>query len=333
MPQIQLLTLVLLLWALLAPAGAAPAKTLAPAQVQTTNHLGWTNAWSLTGSAVRAVVIPQLGGRIVEYSLKGQNILYVPPGANAQAAEPVSAGYQCDLGPELRPIPPHPDLWTGPYVSSRIGAVGVRLRAESPALGVQLEKEILIEPESGDLGLAQRMRNISKKDVSFCLWDRTLCEGGGFAFFPIKKKKSRFPARWSIRRSAGEKFLYDGSKPSAPNVRIVKNVLIAKCQGAPTKVGADSDAGWIAYVRGRWLFVKYFPYNSKGQYTDGGNSVELYFDDNVAELEPLSPEIKLKPGETYEFPERWTLIELDATVSSFDEARALVDKVPPSPFD
>ena len=31
-------------------------------------------------------------------------------------------------------------------------------------------------------------------------------------------------------------------------------------------MGADSDAGWIAYMRGRLLFVKYYPYFPNGAY-------------------------------------------------------------------
>jgi hypothetical protein len=115
-------------------------------------------------------------------------------------------------------------------------------------------------------------------------------------------------------------------------VKILKGVLVAKAEGEATKIGADSDAGWIAYARGRLLFVKYFPYSPKGDYSDGGNSVEVYFDKSVGELEPLSPEVKLKPGESYSFPEKWTLIELNDEVTTFEEARKLVKKVPPSPF-
>jgi hypothetical protein len=80
------------------------------------------------------------------------------------------------------------------------------------------------------------------------------------------------------------------------------------------------------------LLVKFFPYFPKGDYTDGGNSVELYFDQSVAELEPLSPEVKLKPGAIYTFPEQWVLLELKKPVSTFEQARSLARQVPRSPF-
>ena len=115
-------------------------------------------------------------------------------------------------------------------------------------------------------------------------------------------------------------------------VKIMDGVLVAKAEGDEAKVGADSDAGWIAYARGKILFVKYFPYYRNSTYTDGGNSVELYFNNQVAELEPLSPETKLQPGAFYEFPEKWVLIPLEKEVKTYEDARALVDMVPETPF-
>jgi hypothetical protein len=130
-----------------------------------------------------------------------------------------------------------------------------------------------------------------------------------------------------MRRTVNGKFVYDGVAPDSPKVKVAKGVLLARCAGPATKIGADSDSGWIAYARGRLLFVKYFPYVPGGDYSDGGNSVELYFDENVAELEPLSPEVKLRPNETYSFPEKWTLIELKEEVLTFEQARAVVKQI------
>jgi hypothetical protein len=60
--------------------------------------------------------------------------------------------------------------------------------------------------------------------------------------------------------------------------------------------------------------------------------VEFYCNDRAAELEPVSPEVTLKSGDNYSFPEKWTLIELDKEVKSHEQARALVKRIPKSPF-
>lgn len=311
-----------------------------PKGVIAITHTGWDGSFLLNAASpsVKAVIAPAVGGRIVHYSLEGENILWENPDAFgktlANATAPFSVGgYQCDLGPELRlpPIAAHRGLWMGVHQGTVPRHYTVRTVSEpDAALGIQMEKEIVMDADTGELGLVQRMKNISAREVAFCLWDRTLCQGGGFAFFPLNKK-SRFPAGWSLRGKFEGRMFYDGVKPASPQVRVLDRVLVARCEGEPTKLGADSDAGWIAYARGRLLFVKYFPWFPKGEYTDGGNSVELYFD-HRAELEPLSPEIRLKPGASYDFPEMWVLIKLDAEVKSHEQARALVKLVPPSPF-
>jgi hypothetical protein len=248
-----------------------------------------------------------------------------------------AGGYQCDVGPELRDIPDHKWLWQGPW-SARLPRRFTAYTFSPPEMtvGLQLDKEIIVDPDSGDLGITQRMRNIVNNDVSFCLWDRTLCKGGGFAMFALNSK-SRFKHGWSIRQ--GKKvpeYHYETEKPEDSRVRILDGVLVAQAKALPNapemKVGADSDAGWIAYVRGKVLFVKYFPVFAQGNYSDGGNSVEFYCSDRVAELEPLSPEVTLKSGADYSFPEKWTLIELPKEVTTYDQARALVRRIPRSPF-
>lgn len=333
-------------YALLCAAGLgllpAPGADHAPALskgVKTAAYTGWADSLFVEATDVDAevVVVPAIGGRIARYAINGENIVYEHIGSAGKtlANTPTNfwvGGYQCDIGPEIRGIPDHASLWMGPHQwrATRDYQVVVT-SAPDVAVGIQLEKGILLDPETGELGVTQQMKNVSDQTTVFCLWDRTLCWGGGFAFFPLNRK-SRFPAGWSMRRSAGGKYAYDGVSPVTTRVKVLDGVLVAKADGPATKIGADSDAEWIAYARGRLLFIKYFPYFPKGDYTDGGNSVELYFDERVAELEPLSPEIRLRPRESYVFPEKWVLVHLEDFVTTFEQARALVLRVPPSPF-
>lgn len=286
---------------------------------------------------VQAVIAPAVGGRLVRFSLGEDNILLEHESAFGKTTANTTTnftvgGYQCDLGPEIRGLPDHQNLWQGSYHSTVQPNNLVRLSSETnAATGIVLEKEILMAPDTGDLGLVQRMRNAGQDETHFCLWDRTLVQGGGFALVPLNPK-SRFKARWSMRRKNGQQYSYDGDAPASTQVKILGDVLIAQAVGDETKLGADSDAGWIAYARGRMLFVKYFPVTPKANYSDGGNTVELYFNPRFAELEPLSPEVNLKPGEKYEFPEKWILIPLEKEAFTFEAARKLVKKIPPSPF-
>ena len=297
------------------------------------DYKGWEQfRLEAPGAKTVAMIIPTVGGRIVSYG-RGENILFDNPeyrgktleNTNPDALAQGYTGYNLDLGPELRRIPRHLPLWMGKYAATSIPG-GARLASDhDPAVGMTLVKEVRIDESTGSLDLRQVMRNTSDREQSYCLWDRTLCRGGGFAFFPLHPNSAR-PSGWSLMK--------DGKYVEAahPGVRVIDGVLVAKAEGPSSKLGADSDAGWIAYARGRQLFVKFFPVAAGGKYSDGGNTVELYFDPKVCELEPLSPEVALKPGEEYAFPEKWILIPLDREVTSHEEARALRNRIPVNPF-
>lgn len=309
--------------------------------VELRSKMGWTNSVHLSTieNTVRTVVAPDVGGRVVEYSLHTENILF----ENAEvfgktlAQDPSGSfsfgGYQCDIGPELAGVPDHKMLWMGEWKRTETKDYFVKVQSPvDPVLHMSLQKDFILDPDSGELGIIQRMQNLNSTNVNYCLWDRTQAKGGGFVLFPLNKK-SKHKAGWSLRRK-GEKdqWIYDGKTPSSPNVKIMDGVLVMKAEGPAGKIGADSDAGYIAYARGQLLFVKYFPYFQDGNYSDGGNSVEAYWNDDFAELEPLSPEIALKPNGSYEFPEKWLLIRLQKDVNTFEDARALLKRIPASPF-
>ena len=224
--------------------------------VRVDTYTGWEESMFLSGGDCKAVIVPATGGRIAQYSLNGENILFENPASFGKTMVNTPegfwvAGYQCDLGPEIRGLPDHPKLWMWPHRwrTPRENTVGL-LSEHDLTVGIQMEKEIVMDPDTGELGLVQRMRNVIDRETAFCLWDRTLCKGGGFAFFPLNRS-SRFPSGWSIRRTVDKKYSYNGKDPSDARVKVLDGVLVAQAGGPALKVGADSDAGWIAYMRAR----------------------------------------------------------------------------------
>lgn len=300
-------------------------------------YKGWPEVVVLDAPkpGVSLTAVPALGGRLIRYGAGGANILFENPdylGKTLETSAPGKLdqgyiGYNIDLGPETRGLPKHRALWVGKYEAADTpGGIVLKSTVDS-AVGIEIEKQVEMDPLDGSLRLRQRMTNRGDKDASFCLWDRTLCEGGGFALIPLNPA-SRFPSGWC--RLKDGKYVAENAAHDA--VKVLDGVLVAKAGGPSSKLGADSDGGWIAYAKGRQLFVKYFPYFPEGKYTDGGNSVELYFDPKVCELEPLSPEVTLAPGRAYEFMERWLLLPLEREVTTAEEARALVKMIPAHPF-
>jgi len=282
-------------------------------------------------TGVSAMVTPSYGGRILFYGIEGQNLLWFSRGAGPSGSLE-RGGYELALGPETRRIPPSPTLSKGQYRSRMVRDFTVEVRSlPDPLLGVQLMKEIVIDPETGDLGLSQTITNTSPREVSFCQWDRTTVQPDGYVIVPVNRK-SRFEDGWALREGSPGNYSYNGTAPESDRVEVRRGELYAKASGKPMKIGLDSDAGWVAYAWRHFLFVKYFPYYRTGDYTDSGCTVEVAWNERFVELQLLSPEIKLKPGEAFRFPEFWKIVELKDEVTSFKEARKAAKKVPRSPF-
>ena len=306
--------------------------------VSVINYRGWANSILLEAEdpGFRAVVVPAIGGRILGYGNYHHNILYQRSDNDGQTlathGKLQAGGYFSDLGPELRGIPAHPLLTVGEYNAELTRDFGVTVvSAADPTTGIRLTRNIILDPESGDLAITQIMRNTSAGELSYCHWDRTKVQGGGFALIPLKKG-SKYEDGWAVKRGTGAEATYVDKDLKIREIEEHKDTLIVKCINGPMKVGVDSDAGWIAYAWRHFLFIKYFPIYEDAYYSDNGNTVELYWNDDFAELEPLSPEVFLRPGDGYQFPGLWKIIELRKEVKTHRDARKLINDIPKSPF-
>lgn len=302
---------------------------------------GWTNALALESrdTPARAVVVPEAGGRVMFYGTAGDNLLWLDPTATATGQPGWSetfqpGGFQADIGPELAALPARPGLWHGPYSPILRRPHQITLRApEDKTLGIELEKDVVFDQATGDLGFVHRLKNTADRDSAYCLWHRIALRPGGFVLLPVNPR-SRFPAGWSVREMRGARVTYNGTTPAVPGVEVLDGVLVARTgEGSGTvQIGTDAQAQWAAYVIGRTLFVVHFPEYSTAVYSEGGNSVVVSWDNQRTELQPLSPEARLRSRRSYEFPMKWSLIELPAPVTTAAEARAVVERIPASPF-
>jgi len=287
----------------------------ARAEVRTVRYENRGDCLELSNKAARLVIAPERGGRIVHYSRDGGPNFFL-------------GGCQIDVGPELEYPPRHPALWSGPYKAETLGPLSVRLTSpEDEATGVQIVKVVELAPTGARVTLRQTMKNVSQKEIAYCLWDRTMT-GATYGFFELNPK-SRFPARWSMRRGEHGTYRYDGESPGSPRVEIVEDLLVTVPGKKMEKVAADNVAGWIAGFRDGWLYVKRFPVFADGDYADGGNSVEIWV--NAAgthtEIEPLSPKVKLQPGESYTFVETWDLRRVEEEITSAEDVPKLLAHV------
>lgn len=274
------------------------------------SYFGYSGCLALENAGTRVVLCPQAGGRVLEYSLNGQNVMYLNPAQQGWRHKPGipsvdPCGGRCDVGPE-RIIAPHPDLWLGDWTGEVIGEGKARLTsARDRVTGLRLVRDFTLDADSSRLVFEQRVANESDKPVSCCHWSRTLAVGGGIVLIPLTPE-SRFPKRY-IMYGPGPVMNY---QPDDPNIRIREGFLEILGTPANPKLGMDSMAGWFGYLtRNNLLFIKRYPVYPERVYSEmAGLTISIwYFRNEMCELEPIGPREMLAPGASASFTEEWSL--------------------------
>lgn len=277
-------------------------------------YYGYSKAVLLENETTRVVLCPQVGGRVLEYSLNGKNALYLSdaekswkPGDRAQS----SAG-RFDIGPEYI-IPARPQLWSGEWAVEINGPRTVTLTSvKDTATGVQLSRRFELASDSSNLSCTQSIRNTSSTVKEWCHWSRTFAVGKGICVIPLsdraKHPVSRFPTGYVMYKGRG----LINVKPSDPAIRMVDNALQIFPTPSEPKLGFDSYAGEILYAAPNdLLFVKRFETFPDRVYNEAaGLTISVWYPDReMVELEPIGPRERLNPGDSASFTEHWWLAE------------------------
>ncbi len=275
------------------------------------DYAGYSDCIKLENENTRIILGPHCGGRILEYSWKGENGIYLDADHNGWVYEPGKptidpSGGRFDIGPEAV-IPKHPDLWLGKWTAEIIGPRAARLTSvEDRATGVQLVREFRLDESSSHLSCKQIIKNVSAETQAWCHWSRTFARGGGICLIPLTPH-SRFPGKY-IMYGPGPVMNY---RPNDPNIRVRDGFL--EILGTPKrpKLGIDSYVGWFCYLmKNDLMFVKSFPTYPDRVYNEmAGLTISIwYYKDMMCELEPIGPMEKIAPGESAAFTEEWWLI-------------------------
>jgi len=273
-------------------------------------YFGYENCILLENAQTR-VVLTESAGRILEYSRKGLNAIYLDPiqkGETFAEGQPTfgPTGGRLDIGPEMT-IPTHPNLWLGQWESVITGPRSARLisKKDEPT-GVQLIRDFVLDEHSTHLSATQTIKNISDSEKHWGHWSRTFGTGGGIVLVPLTPN-SRFPDNY-IMYGPGPVINYH---PEDPNIRVRDNFLEVLTTPLRPKLGMDSQAGWFAYLdKNDLLWVKRYPVYPDRPYGElAGLTISIwYYQDQMCELEPIGPKENILAGGEATFTEDWWLL-------------------------
>src|SRR4051812_32569376 len=149
---------------------------------------GYAKAVELKLGKTRAVLCPQAGGRVLEFSVGGADAMYLDDAEkNRKPGKPgpITAG-RFDYGPELV-VPPHPGAWAGEWTGEITKTRSVKLTSPREDAGIQLVREFRLVAHGKSVGLSckQTMVNVSKATREVCHWGRSFSPGGGICVIPL----------------------------------------------------------------------------------------------------------------------------------------------------
>ncbi len=270
----------------------------------------YAQAIELKLGKTRAILSPQAGGRVLEFSVDGTDAMYLEEAEkNWQPGKPgaISAG-RFDFGPELTVIP-HPKAWGGEWTAEITKTNSAKLTSPLEDGGIQLVREFRLVPHDKFVGLSckQTMTNVSKETREVCHWGRSFSPGGGVCVIPLGDRPSRFPSKYAMYEDSA----IINVKATDDRIRERDGFLEILSPPRKPKLGFDTYAGWLGYVLPNdTLFVKRFPTYPDRVYNEAaGLTLSVWYPTGPRiELEPIGPRERLKPGESASFTEDWWLL-------------------------
>ena len=279
--------------------------------------MGWKNCIEISSGKLKLIVATEIGPRIVGAFFDGSdNLFHIFPETAGQTG-----------GDEWNNYGGH-RLWHSPEdkirtqtidnfpVDVKDSAKGVTLHA-GPDANAGIEKTIEIIPVKGDsFKIVHTLRNCNRWDVELAAWGITVMAPGGKAIIPMPQGDpeallpNTFISLWSYVT------LSDGRIRFGSKYTLVQQD--SKC--GPAKMGCNCEDGWIAYQNKGITFIKKYEHFVDAEYPDNGCSVECYTNDQMLEIETLSPLYQLAYGEEVQHTEVWTALRLSKEI--LDEADA-----------
>ena len=248
----------------------------------------------------------EVGGRVMEYSKNGNNVIFVRPDNDNNNTDP--DGGRCDFGPE-KIAPPRPETWLESWELMEKSENYIKIRSQiAKAAGVRLIREFTLDDYSSHLKFVQTIINVNESPKRYCHWSRTFGEKNGICLAPLNPN-SRFPKGYMVYSGSNQ---LNYSPKGGNNEQVREGVL--EITGPPDnpKFVTDASEGWLAYITAdNQLFIKtfeIFPDKIYGEMT--GATVSVWYNkEGICEIEPIGPWEWINPGESISFTENWYLFD------------------------
>lgn len=278
-------------------------------QIKQLPHEGWENNLQLANEHAELIVSVDVGPRILSYRTPdGVNVFKNYPeqlGGRGEAEWKIRGGHRIWIAPEHQELSYIPD--NVPVKFEMIGPGGIRLENEPvEPWGIRKVLEVSLAGDSSKVTLIHTAVNESNKAVSIATWGLSVMAAGGLEIIPLPELgqhprdllPNRVMVAWPYTDLSDERWRFGWKFIT----------LRQTSEGVPTKLGLAHTEKWVAYLMRDALFIKTFDHVPGELYPDLGCNFETFSNDEMLEIESLSPLRNLEPGQSVSHTENWYLL-------------------------
>jgi len=320
------------------PLVAVHAAQTLPAGQSAAEYRGWRSL-RLDNGLVALEIVPDIGGRVIQFRLGEKEFLWVNPALAGQM--PPATGLAPDGswlnygGDKLWPAPQgwdNDEQWPGPPDAVLDGqphraevlddGAAVRLTSrDDPRSGIRFSRTIRPIPNRSGVRFEATMTNVDVKPRRWGIWAHTQLDaaeknGTGHnarmrAYCPLNPQ-SKYPL--------GYRVIFGGENNPSFRTDRDRGLVCVDYRYQVGKIGVDSPGGWVEF------------------WHNGVGTIHAYNEDMVMPSDPaqnpfvfeseiLSPLARLAPGESYTWRYEWfaTNIGGDFEVEGCNEAGVIVE--------
>ena len=262
--------------------GAASSTAVAQCRVEKVNYRGW-EAVRLSNGLVELHIVPDIGGRIIQFSFEGHEYLFLNDKLAGKILPYKEGEWNNYGGDKLWPAPQGwdtPDEWPGPgdpvldggrfsweIVSPKGKEASIRLVSppDKERTGIQFSRVVMLRAGQPKVFFENNMTNVSNRRISWGIWsvtqiDASSRDGEGYNaqldFYCDLNPRSLFRRKYCVLHGLVNNFAW------MPDYQ--RKLFRGHYNYLVGKVGIDSPGGWLASVDGKTGYVlvqryKHFP--------------------------------------------------------------------------
>jgi hypothetical protein len=280
----------------------------AEVRVEKAEYAGWPNCYRISNDSVQLIVTSDVGPRVLHYGfVGGQNLFKEFPEQLGRSGEDefrARGGHRLWKAPE-----DFATTWIADNHPVEVQIHSDGLTAIAPveaASGLQKVIEVHLAASGSGVALKHRITNRASQEQTFAPWTLTVMAPGGIAVagFPTR---AEYPGNLQPTNPI---VMWAYTDLSDARWRLLRKYISLRQdtnRPSPQKIGLFSEQTWACYLLNGEMFLKRAKANASATYPDFGCSLEMFTNHKFLEIETLGPMRTVRPGESLQHVEHWSL--------------------------